>query len=215
VAGRKARAPQRGDASEARDEVVLGREQHPCRLSSHPNQDDPRRLKPISVKDVHNKCTHLTVAGELWAEIEWSEKRGAWCVQDGEGRCLSHHSHIHGKVASKAAISMAQDMIRDGRMPTPEAAKQNRDERLERQHNTPSAKRRREQREQQRKEQRLLWHAEWETRQRDECTFCGAHSAIVEPGTDVHAAHLRCTQCGRGGRFLRRDQVQQLAAGAS
>jgi DNA repair protein RadD len=27
------------------------------------------------------------------------------------------------------------------------------------------------------------------------CTFCGAHSAIVEPGTSVHAAHLRCAQC--------------------
>jgi hypothetical protein len=33
----KARTPQRGDASEAR-EVVLGQEQQPSRPSSHPNQ---------------------------------------------------------------------------------------------------------------------------------------------------------------------------------
>jgi DNA repair protein RadD len=42
------------------------------------------------------------------------------------------------------------------------------------------------------------------------CSFCGAHSAIVEPGTNVHAAHVRCANCGRGGRWLPRDQMRQL-----
>ena len=44
------------------------------------------------------------------------------------------------------------------------------------------------------------------------CSFCGEHAAIVEPATGVHSAHLRCARCGRGGRFLPRDQAQQLEA---
>jgi hypothetical protein len=47
------------------------------------------------------------------------------------------------------------------------------------------------------------------------CRSCGNHTVIVEAGTRVHSAHLRCAQCGCGGRFLSRDQAQRLAAEAS
>jgi hypothetical protein len=47
------------------------------------------------------------------------------------------------------------------------------------------------------------------------CPGCGQHEVIIEPGTVTHAAHLRCGVCGRGGRWLSRDQAKQLAAEAS
>jgi hypothetical protein len=79
---------------------------------------------------------------QLWAAVEWSEKRQAWCIEDAEGRCLSHASHIRGKAASKKqAIELAKAMISDGRMPTPEEAKQQRKERLERQREKRETKR--------------------------------------------------------------------------
>jgi hypothetical protein len=68
----------------------------------------------------------LTVGGELWAAVEWSEKRQAWCIEDSAGRCLRHHGHIHGREASKeAAVKLARAMIRDGRMPDPATAEAN------------------------------------------------------------------------------------------
>jgi hypothetical protein len=112
--------------------------------------DDPRRQHPISLRWVPQvgggEIGHLYIDDELWSEVEWSPKRNAWCVQDAEGRCLSHKSHIHGQEAAKeAAIALAEAMIRDGRMPTPEEAKKARAGRLAEQRirrdNTPSAKR--------------------------------------------------------------------------
>ncbi len=47
------------------------------------------------------------------------------------------------------------------------------------------------------------------------CLHCGSRNAIIEPASGPHAAHLRCADCGRGGRWLRRDQAQQLTAEVS
>jgi hypothetical protein len=114
-------------------------------------KDDPRRQRPITLRWV-GMIGHLYIDDELWSEVEWSDKRKAWCVQDAEGRCLSHKSHIHGQDAAKdAAIALAEAMVRDGRMPAPEQAKKARAERLSSQRakraNTPSEKRRKAERE--------------------------------------------------------------------
>jgi hypothetical protein len=67
----------------------------------------------------------------LWAEVEWSVKHKRWCIQDGQGRCLTHKASIHAQTESKAeAIALAEAMIRDGSMPSPEAARAARQERL-------------------------------------------------------------------------------------
>jgi hypothetical protein len=126
--------------------------------------DDPRRQRPISLRWVPQfgggEIGHLYIDDELWSEVEWSPKRKAWCVQDAEGRCLSHKSHIHGQVAAKEeAVALAEAMVRDGRMPTPEQARKARADRLAadraRRANTPSEKRRKAVRE----EQDRLWTA--------------------------------------------------------
>jgi hypothetical protein len=63
------------------------------------------------------------VGGEFWAGVEWSEKRQAWCIEDAEGGCLRHEASIHGQAHSKrAAVALAREMIRDGRIPSPEEA---------------------------------------------------------------------------------------------
>jgi hypothetical protein len=62
--------------------------------------------------------------GEHWASVEWSEKRQQWCVEDVEGRCLAHAASIRGQAASKEeAAWLAEAMIRDGRMPSPQEAR--------------------------------------------------------------------------------------------
>jgi hypothetical protein len=95
--------------------------------------DDPRRQGAVKVQWVRPDIAHLSIDGALWSEVEWSEKRNAWCIQDAEGRCLSHHSHVHAEDKDKAgALELAQAMIRDGRIPCPEDARRARDQRLER-----------------------------------------------------------------------------------
>ena len=75
----------------------------------------------------------LTVNRQLWACVEWSPSRKAWCVQDASGRCLAHCDAIHGEnVDAATAVALAKRMIRDGRMPTPEDARQQLEERLQR-----------------------------------------------------------------------------------
>jgi hypothetical protein len=94
--------------------------------------DDVRRFGMV---EVHREgpCVHrLTVKGQLWASIEWSPQRKAWCIEDGIGRCLEHVEHIHGQDPDPArAIKLAKQMIRGGRMPTPEEANRRLQERLE------------------------------------------------------------------------------------
>jgi hypothetical protein len=98
---------------------------------------DPRRQKPIKIHwdgiAGHLTIGYLTIDDESWGAVEWSPKRKAWCIQDAEGRCLSHHSHIHGEDKDKAgAIALAEAMVRDGRMPSPEDARSARKARLQR-----------------------------------------------------------------------------------
>ena len=96
--------------------------------------DDPRRQQQVKIRWMEpGKIAHLEIDGHLWSEVEWSEKRNAWCIQDAEGRCLSHHSHVHAEDKDKAgALELAQAMIRDGRIPCPEEARRARDNRLHR-----------------------------------------------------------------------------------
>src|SRR5262249_38002691 len=86
---------------------------------------DPRRDDAIEAK-FHSgppAIYTLTIAGVLWASVEWSPSRRRWCIEDGIGRCLAHVEHIHGEdVDAAAAVRLAVAMIRDGRMPTPEEA---------------------------------------------------------------------------------------------
>jgi hypothetical protein len=114
---------------------------------------DVRRSRPIEVR-WHGSIGRITLDDVLWAEVERSEKRQQWCIQDAEGQCLSHKNHIHGVDVDKAAavtLALAEAMIRDGRVPTPEEARQRRKARLrrEREHRSqrPSEIRRRQQRE--------------------------------------------------------------------
>jgi hypothetical protein len=72
----------------------------------------------------------LSIAGEHWAAVEWSASRQTWCVEDSSGHCLAHCEHIHGDhIDRPSAIALAKAMIRDGRMPTPEEAERQLQER--------------------------------------------------------------------------------------
>jgi hypothetical protein len=69
------------------------------------------------------KVGMLQVGSETWGAVEWSEKRGAWCIEDAEGQCLRHASSIHGQAAAKEeAVALAEQMVRDGTLPSPERA---------------------------------------------------------------------------------------------
>ena len=65
----------------------------------------------------------VSLDGVQWAAVEWSEKRQQWCIEDAAGQCLRHVGSIKGAATSKeAAASLAEAIIRDGRMPTPDQA---------------------------------------------------------------------------------------------
>jgi hypothetical protein len=86
---------------------------------------DRRRYGVIEVRPHGSNCYHLTINGELWSEVEWSRSRRAWCVQDAAGQCLTHVEHIIGLDRDlQAALRLAKRMIVNGRMPTPEQARQ-------------------------------------------------------------------------------------------
>jgi hypothetical protein len=131
---------------------------------------DPRRQKPVSI--VWNGMVgKLYIAGEFWpwGAVEWSDKRQAWCIEDAEGRCLSHHSHIHGEDRDKAgAVALATAMIRDGRLPTPEDAATARNERVRsdraRRAKQPAQIKRRKERDERKRLDRAAWDAEWKER---------------------------------------------------
>jgi hypothetical protein len=87
--------------------------------------DDARRAQRVKIKWSKDGAAigRLYVGGEFWGAVEWSEKRQAWCVEDAEGQCLRHAASIHGQESSKVkAVALAGEMIRDGRMPTPQQA---------------------------------------------------------------------------------------------
>jgi hypothetical protein len=95
-------------------------------------QNDRRRYGVIEVRG-GGSVYHLTIAGVVWSEVEWSPSRRAWCIQDAAGHCLTHVEHIHAQdVDAQTAIRLAKRMILDGRMPTPEEATQQLEERQRR-----------------------------------------------------------------------------------
>jgi hypothetical protein len=84
---------------------------------------DRRRYGVIEVRRINASTYHLTINGDLWSEVEWSPSRLRWCIQDAAGRCLAHKDHIVGQDPDpQTAIRLAKRMILDGRMPTPEDA---------------------------------------------------------------------------------------------
>jgi hypothetical protein len=91
----------------------------------------PARQSPIAIAwSDDGLIGGLRISGELWAAVDWSEKRQQWCIEDAEGRCLRHTASIRGATESKeAAVALAEAMIRDGRMPTPEQARAEHNER--------------------------------------------------------------------------------------
>lgn len=98
---------------------------------------DPRRSMPIDVQKGSSRA-YLYINGTLWVEIDWSQERQAFCIQDCFGYCLSHVAHIVSTIpygggpltasglvdGMNNAIKVAEQMIRDGRMRTPEEAKE-------------------------------------------------------------------------------------------
>jgi hypothetical protein len=86
---------------------------------------DLRRYGVIEVRQINAETYHLTINGDLWSEVEWSASRQAWCIQDCCGHCLLHVEHIVGQDRDvQTAIRLAKRMIVNGRMPTPEEARQ-------------------------------------------------------------------------------------------
>jgi hypothetical protein len=86
--------------------------------------DDPRRRLPITISWSAEGIGRLKIGRERWAAIEWSTLSRRWCIEDNSGRCLTHVGSIRGDADSKeAALALAEAMIRDGRMPTPQEAR--------------------------------------------------------------------------------------------
>ena len=84
---------------------------------------DKRRYGVIEVRRISAETHWLEINGVMWAEVEWSPKRRAWCVQDAAGHCLTHVEHIVGQnIDAQAAIRLAKRMIVSGEMPSPEEA---------------------------------------------------------------------------------------------
>ena len=103
---------------------------------SHTSKDRRREL-PIRVRRVSGCIYQLIIdaaaasnvknsrRGQVWAAVEWAATKRRWCIEDAAGRCLAHIEHQHGQHRDRiAAIALAKQMIRDGRMPTPEEAEQ-------------------------------------------------------------------------------------------
>jgi hypothetical protein len=101
---------------------------------------DSRRWMPVEVRQVNARTFRLTINRQLWSEVEWSPSRKTWCVQDAAGRCLAHCDHIVGQdIDQRTAVALAKAMIRDGRMPTPEEAERQLQERREQDRRSPTA----------------------------------------------------------------------------
>jgi hypothetical protein len=127
--------------------------------------NETRRQQPITIR-WNGMIGTLFLDGVSWGAVEWSDKRKAWCIEDAEGRCLSHHSHIHGEDKDKdGAVALAEAMIRDGRMPLPEEAVAARAERLKldraRRAKQPAQIRRQKERDERDRLSRAAWDAEW------------------------------------------------------
>jgi hypothetical protein len=125
---------------------------------------DTRRTQPIAIAWDGAGVGRISIGGEYWTAVEWSEKRQAWCIEDAEGRCLAHKDSIHGQAASKqAAVALAHEMIRDGRMPSPQQAREAHIRRREIRRQRPAEQRRRAEREQRRQAESQASRARYET----------------------------------------------------
>jgi len=126
------------------------------------------RNGPIKLKwqDRAGLVAELFIDDALWAFVEWSEKRQQWCIEDSQGRCLTHAADLRGTADSKqGATELATAMIRDGRLPTPLEALQRWDAERERRQQRPSEIRRREERQERSREiSQARWDAEWQER---------------------------------------------------
>jgi hypothetical protein len=142
--------------------------------------DDPRRQSRVVVAfRGEAKVGTVVVANQIWGAVEWSEKHGVWCIEDAEGQCLAHVESIHGEAASKEeAIALAERMVRDGTLPTPEEAKRRRREGVQRA--LEVAQRKREQRSQQPSEQRRTLQREHEREQRERLLSAWADAQMAE-----------------------------------
>jgi hypothetical protein len=77
------------------------------------------------MKPIPRRNCEITVAGTVWAEIQYSEPRQQWCVlasrvfwADQNGQ--QHAPSIVATAATRnAAIALAEQMIRSGTMPDP------------------------------------------------------------------------------------------------
>lgn len=93
-------------------------------------EPDPRRACPIETRigRSRRRRAYLFIDGQMWAIIEGAGKR--WCVEDSQSLCLEHIENACDDLKTMdQAIALAEAMIRDGRMPTPEEAKRLWDER--------------------------------------------------------------------------------------
>lgn len=134
-------------------------------MSAPHELEDARRAQPVSIKWTKDGAAigRLYVGGEFWGAIEWSVKREAWCIEDAEGRCLSHVASIRAQTSSRAkAVTLAREMIRDGRLPTPQQAKGEHDARraaeAERRARQPAVQARKAAR----AEEMARWRARWD-----------------------------------------------------
>jgi len=107
---------------------------------------DKRRYGVIEVRRINAETYWLEINGVMWAEVEWSPSRQAWCVQDAAGHCLTHVEHIVGQNRDpQAAIRLAKRMIVSGEMPSPEKAHRQLRAEQERARAKPRAKNRKHQ----------------------------------------------------------------------
>jgi hypothetical protein len=134
-----------------------------------------RRALPVKIEwgEDAARIGRIIIGGEYWGAVEWSEKRQAWCIEDAEGRCLAHAESIHGQAPTKdEAIALARDMIRDGRLPSPEAARRcrlaTRLERSAQRNAQPAQQRKREKQEQRDQELSNLRTAKWRAHMQEE-----------------------------------------------
>ncbi len=97
------------------------------------HQPDVRRAKPIEGIDPGQYGATravLHIDGQRWAEIDWSYVKNQYCIRDACGHCLSHMGSVVAEMGAlaptlegmQATINQAVRMVRDGRMPSPEAA---------------------------------------------------------------------------------------------
>ena len=87
-------------------------------------QKDPRRERPINVRQERVDLYRLEIDSELWASVEWSPRNSRWCIEDSRDMCLAHVDGILGDEAKASqAIATAKRMIQDGTVPAPEYVK--------------------------------------------------------------------------------------------